>query len=89
MAVDEQLRREHAPAVLADRHVNVRGPKDADERVVDRLDGAEVVLALRVAQEAPVSLEVLVEPGGLTAARVHVEPVWSTCQISTNALRTG
>ena len=74
MPVDQQLRREHAPAVLADRDVDVRGPEDADERVVDRFDRPEVILALGVAEEAAVPLEILVEAGGLTAAGVHVRP---------------
>src|SRR5688572_12155605 len=72
MPVDKQLRREHAAAVLADGDMNVRGAEDADERVIDRLDRAEVVLALRVAEEASVSLKVAVETGWLAAARVHV-----------------
>ena len=66
MAVDQQLRREHAPPVLADGDMNMRGSEDADQRVLDGFDRAEVVLALRIAQESPVSLEVLVEPGWLT-----------------------
>ena len=88
MPFDQDLRRKDAPAVLAHRHVDVRGAKNTHERVLDRLDGAEVVLALGVGEEPAVALEVLVvrpalcRPCGCTRR-------WSTCQISTNALRTG
>ena len=72
MSVDQQLRCEHPSAVLTDGDMNMRGSKDADQRVLDRFDGPEVVLAFRIAQESPVPLKVLVEPGWLTTTGVHV-----------------
>ena len=42
------------------------------ERVFDRLDRPEVVTTLRIGQEAPVALEVGIEPRRLTSAGVDV-----------------
>src|SRR4029453_13029869 len=74
MPVDQELRCEDTPAVLTHRHMDVRGSKDADQRVLDRLDRTKVVLAFRIAQETPVSLKILVESGGLATARMNVRP---------------
>ena len=81
MILDEQLCREHALPIPADCQVDVRRPEDADQGVRDRLDGTEIVLALRVSQEAAVALEVRIVAGWLAPFGVHDDAVLSTCQI--------
>src|SRR5262249_28606832 len=56
--LDQHLSRDEAMAGFADREVNVRAAERALERVFDRLDGAEEVLAFGVRDEASVALEI-------------------------------
>ena len=56
IALDVQLRRQNALAILIDRVVNVRCPT----HIFCRLDAAEVVLTSRSGQESSEALEVLV-----------------------------
>lgn len=68
MSVDEQLRREDSFAVLAHADVNVWRAAG----IGDRFNRAEVILALRVGQEAAVALEVFVAAVSITAARMQI-----------------
>ena len=56
---------------------------------VHRLDGAEIILPLRIGEKPAVALEVLVALVLLEIVRFKYTPLLSTCQISMNALRIG
>ena len=58
MTLDEKLCRQQPLPIPADGQVDVRRPEDADQGVRDRLDGAEIVIAVLVAQRAPAAAEV-------------------------------
>src|SRR5947207_1251012 len=71
VAIDEDLRGQHAAAVLADGNVDVRRAA----RIGHGLDRAEVILALRISQESTVALKILVVTARAGISGVNVVSV--------------
>src|SRR5437016_13612342 len=70
--LDQHLGGDEPMAGFADREVNMGAAKRSLERVLDRFDGAEEVLAFGVGYEAAIALEIGVVSAGVAAAGVQV-----------------
>src|SRR5438270_7687661 len=75
MPLDQHLGSDEPVAGFADREVNMRAAECSLECVLDRLDGAEEVLAFGISYKPAVALEVGVVPAGVAAAGVQIGAV--------------